>query len=160
MNGGSHRGGHGGVILVIVGPPRSGTCLAMGRFMLRRAALVVSFSSAMVALSAQARGAGAWLASGTLTPTEQRVAVAVGPASTTLWTSLRFDSGGGDVGILLPAPPGSSIDLSSDAWFEALEVATAPRIFPPADVSPFCPGKSGSPTVFSIDGQIGHTASI
>jgi hypothetical protein len=27
-------------------------------------------------------------------------------------------------------------------------------------VSPFCPGKSGSPTVFSIDGQIGHTASL
>ncbi len=102
------------------------------------------------------------MASGGLTPTEQRVAVAVGPARTTLWTSLRFESAGragrrrgaGAAGL-------GSIDLSSDAWMEALEVATAPRIFPPPDANPFCPGeRSGSPTVFSVAGQIGHTASL
>jgi len=107
-----------------------------------------------------ASGSGAWVSSASLTPTEQRVAVAVGPARTTVWTSLRFDAAGGTVAIVVPAPPGTSLDLSSDAWFEALEVATAPRVFPPAGLSPFCPGKSGSANVFEIDGQVGHTASL
>jgi len=117
-------------------------------------------AGALTAGSARAQAAGAWLSSASLTPTEQRVAVAVGPARTTLWTSLRFDAAGGSVAIIVPAPPGSSLDFSSDAWFEALEVATAPRLFPPSGADPFCPGKSGSPDVFQIDGQVSHTASL
>jgi hypothetical protein len=128
--------------------------------MLRRATLVASFLGAFGTLSPRAWAAGAWIAGASLTPTEQRVAVASGPARTTLWTSLRFDAAGGPVGIVVPAPPGASLDFSSDAWFEALEVATAPRIFPPSGVSPFCSGKSGSPSVFEIAGPISHTKSL
>src|SRR5262249_10464562 len=51
-------------------------------------------------------------------------------------------------------------DFVSDAWFEALEVATAPRIFPPSGQSAFCPGKSGSPGVFQLDGYAGHAQSL
>ena len=72
-----------------------------------------------------------------------RVAVAAGPSRTTLWTSLRFTAAGGKMGIVVPAPPGTSLDISSDAWFEALEVATAPRVFPPGGSSFYCPGRSG-----------------
>ncbi len=132
----------------------------MGRIMRRRLPLAASLLGAILACSGSARAGGAWLASGSLTPVEQRVAVAVGPTRTTLWTSLRFDAGGGTVALLVPAPVGSALDISSDAWFEALEVATAPRIFPPANVSPFCPGKSGSPSLFQLDGETSHTPSL
>ena len=114
----------------------------------------------VASLSGHARAAGAWISSGTFEPIEQRVAVSVGPDRTTMWTSLRFDASAGNVGIIVPAPPGSSLDFSSDAWFEALEVATAPRIFPPADESPYCPGTTGPAAVFDLAGQIAHTKSL
>src|SRR6185369_7998779 len=106
-----------------------------------------SISCALLSGAAQGAGAGAWLSAASLTPVEQRIAVAVGPQRTTVWTSLRFEAAGGPMGIIVPAPPGAALDLSSDAWFEALEVATAPRILPPANESPFCPGKSGPPSI-------------
>jgi hypothetical protein len=141
-----------------------GTRLAMSALMLRRAlvatAVAAAAAGALTAGSGRAEAAGAWLSSAALTPTEQRVALAVGPTRTTLWTSLRFDAAGGSVALIVPAPPGSSLDFSSDAWFEALEVATAPRLFPPAGADPFCPGKSGSPNIFQLDGQVSHTASL
>ena len=126
----------------------------------RRAFAGASLAVLVATLSGHARAAGAWISSGSLEPIEQRVAVAVGPDRTTLWTSLRFDAAAGAVGIIVPAPPGSSLDFSSDAWFEALEVATAPRVFPPADESPYCPGQSGPAAVFDIAGQVAHTKSL
>jgi hypothetical protein len=131
--------------------------------MLRRAVVAASIAGAVVSVSGRssaAGAAGAWIASASLTPTEQRIAVSVGPTRTTLWTSLRFDAAGSTAAIIVPAPPGSSLDFSSDAWFEALEVATAPRVFPPANISPYCPGKSGPATIFEIDGQVSHTQSL
>lgn len=126
-----------------------------------RRSLVATLAAGLLSFTgARAEAAGAWLSSDAIAPAEQRVAVAVGPQRVTLWTSLRFTATGGRVAIVVPAPPGSALDVSSDAWFEALEVATAPRVFPPADVDPFCPGKSGSPNVFELDGQVGHTASL
>ena len=77
-----------------------------------------------------------------------------------MWTSLRFDSTAGKVGIVVPAPPGSSLDFSSDAWFEALEAATAPRIFPPEGESPYCPGQSGPASIFDVAGQLAHAQSL
>ena len=128
--------------------------------MLRRVALAALFTGAVGAVSGQARAGGAWVSSGSLTPVEQRVAVAAGPARTTLWTSLRFTASGGKMGIIVPAPPDASLDISSDAWFEALDVATAPRIFPPNGASPYCPGKSGPPDAFETAGQTGHVQSL
>lgn len=126
----------------------------------RRAFAGASLAVLVATLSGHARAAGAWISSGALEPIEQRVAVSVGPDRTTLWTSLRFDAAAGNVGIVVPAPAGSSLDFSSDAWFEALEVATAPRVFPPLDESPYCPGQSGPATIFDIAGQIAHTKSL
>ncbi len=126
----------------------------------RSAAFAASLAGAILVCAGPARASGAWLAQGSLTTLEQRVAVAATPQRTTLWTSLRFDAAGGVVAVLVPAPAGSALDISSDAWFEALEVATAPRIFPPTNVSPFCPGKSGPPTLFQIDGETGHIQSL
>ncbi|MBK9262865.1 MAG: DUF2330 domain-containing protein [Polyangiaceae bacterium] len=89
-----------------------------------------------------ANAATAWLPTGKTTPTEQRVAVAVGQTRTTIWTSLRLDAASGPVGLLIPVPAGAALDHSSDAWLEALDAATAPRIFPPTGSSHACPGES------------------
>ena len=126
----------------------------------RRAFAGASLAVLVASVSGHARASGAWISSGSLEPIEQRVAVSVGPDRTTMWTSLRFDASAGKVGIIVPAPPGSSLDFSSDAWFEALEVATAPRVFPPPDESPYCPGTAGPAAVFDIAGQIAHAKSL
>lgn len=116
---------------------------------------------AVAGVAARAEAAGGWIAGASFTPVEQRVAIASSPGGrTTLWTSLRFSSGAGKVAVVIPAPPGTVLDFSSDAWFEALEVATAPRIFPPSGSSPYCPGKSGPPTIFQLDGQVAHMTSL
>src|SRR5262249_49656488 len=144
-------------------PPGFGTPIADEALMLRRATLVVSFLGAFGTSSPRAWAAGAWISGGSLTPTEQRVAVAAGPARPApprVGAALHVAAAGGPVGLVVPAPPGASPDLSSGAWFEALEVRTAPPIFPPTGASPFCPGKSGSPTVFEIAGQISHMKSL
>jgi hypothetical protein len=129
--------------------------------MLRRRLALAGIIGALATVGGRAHAAGGWVSSTpTFNPIEQRVAVAATPGRTVLWTSLRFSDGAGKLGIVVPAPPGSSLDLRSDAWFEALEVATAPRLFPPDGVTPFCPGKSGPPNVFQLDGQVAHTISL
>ncbi len=123
--------------------------------MLRRALVAASIVGSLACLSARAEAAGAWVSgAGSFAPLEQRVAVAVGPARTTLWTSLRFTSGSGPVAIVIPAPPGASLDRSSDAWLEALDEASAARVFPPASGDPYCSGKDGPPVTFEIAGSL------
>jgi hypothetical protein len=103
--------------------------------------------------------AGGWLAANGGEPLEQRVAVAVTPSRTTVWTSVRLTGPAGPVAIVVPAAPGASLDISSDAWFEALEVATAPRVFPPEGASPWCPGEDGEAHPFHVAGDLDHQAS-
>lgn len=91
---------------------------------------------------------------------EQRVAIALGPERTTVWTSLRFEGESGPVGIVIPVPPGAALDTTSDAWFEALEIATAPRVFPPEGVSAACPGEDEAPSDFHMTGLEEHVASL
>ncbi len=102
----------------------------------------------------RADAAGAFLSGGSTAPIEQRVAIAVAPERVTLWTSLRLNTSAGAFGVVVPVPPGASLDHSSDAWFEALEAATAPRIFPPTGVSPYCPGYEGPADPFQITANL------
>ncbi|MEJ7728261.1 MAG: DUF2330 domain-containing protein [Polyangiaceae bacterium] len=115
-------------------------------------------AAATVAGTPAAR-AGGWLAGSGSEPIEQRVAVAVTPTRTTVWTSVRLTAPAGPVAIVVPAAPGASLDVSSDAWFEALEVATAPRVFPPDGASPWCPGEDGEAHPFHVAGDLDHQAS-
>jgi hypothetical protein len=126
--------------------------------MKRRTSLAAALAVALTAATSTAGAAGAWIGGPSFAPVEQRVAVAVGPARTTVWTSLRFTSAGGPAAIVVPVPPGASLDRASDAWFEALEVATAPRIFPPDGAVSTCPGAAGVP--YQLDGQVEHLASV
>ncbi|WP_437734235.1 DUF2330 domain-containing protein [Sorangium sp. So ce1335] len=119
-----------------------------------------------VLLSSFAPGAGDALAAGALLPgagqtaVEQRVAVAAGPERTTLWTSLRFQGASGPVALVVPVPPLAAIDVSSDAWLEALEAATAPRVLPPEGAAPSCPGEEGAPAPFDMTGQLAHEPTL
>jgi hypothetical protein len=63
-----------------------------------------------------------------VTVVEVRYAVAVSPARTTRWASLRLDHFPGAMAWLLPVRPGARADEVTDAWFEALELATSPRV--------------------------------
>jgi len=127
-----------------------------------RSLAAVTLSLSILGLARGADAAGAWVASAPLAPVEQRVAIAAGPLRTTIWTSLRFtQSAPGAVAIVVPAPPGSALDLSSDAWFEALEVATAPRVLPPVGVESACPGAPQSAAaLLEIVGRVEHAPSL
>jgi hypothetical protein len=92
--------------------------------------------------------------------TEVRVAFAEGPASATTWTSLRVEGAEGPFALVVPLPEGAFVDRSSDAWFEALEVATAPRVVPPAGLSAVCPGAPAAAHPFEVAGDVAHTESL
>ncbi|MDI1443701.1 DUF2330 domain-containing protein [Polyangium sp. 6x1] len=115
-----------------------------------------------LAMTQHADAAGAWLPSEPTTPIEQRVAVAVGPARSTLWTSLRASADAGPFAIIVPVAPGAALDHSSDAWLEALNAATAPRVFPPNGVTPTCPGQepSGETDPFHVTDDLGAIESL
>ncbi|HEY6560214.1 MAG TPA: hypothetical protein VI072_23175 [Polyangiaceae bacterium] len=76
--------------------------------------------------------------------TEVRVAIAPSAAHTARWFSVRVRSSSGRVAWVMPLFPGTAIDPVNDAWFDALDQATAPRVVAPADVVPAVCG----PTVF------------
>ncbi|WP_437798026.1 DUF2330 domain-containing protein [Sorangium sp. So ce693] len=126
----------------------------------RRSLAVALSSSVLLSLSGDALATGAWLPGAGQASVEQRVAVAAGPERTTLWTSLRFQGASGPVALVVPVPPLAALDTSSDAWFEALEAATAPRVLPPQGVDPYCPGEAGAPGPFETVGRLAHEATL
>lgn len=115
--------------------------------------------AAVAACAARAEAAGVWMSSAPILPVEQRIAIAAGPERTTMWTSLHFKSAGGVVGVVVPVPKGASLDIASDAWFEALEAATAPRVFPPPDAEAQCP-RVVAPGAFELQGDTAHVESL
>ncbi|HVW25103.1 MAG TPA: DUF2330 domain-containing protein [Polyangiaceae bacterium] len=63
--------------------------------------------------------------------TGHRMAFAVSDDRTVLWDQIQYSGDPGDFGWVLPVEPGATIELSTDAWFEALEAATSAQISPP-----------------------------
>ncbi|MBW2454650.1 MAG: hypothetical protein JRI68_09070 [Deltaproteobacteria bacterium] len=101
-----------------------------------------------------AHGLGSMTA-GDHVPLEQRVLISLGPDRTTLWSQLRVDTKPGPLAIVVPALPGAALDWSTPAWFEALEVATAPRILPPFGEQGTCPDEPAD-DVFDLVGSTYH----
>ncbi len=69
-----------------------------------------------------------------------RVAVAEGDAPDApkaRWASVTVQGSATSFAWIVPARPGALLQLSPDAWLEALEAATAPRVVPP-DPTPPC----------------------
>ena len=137
----------------------AGTRLATRPRVLRRSSLALILGGILLSPAGDAAAQG-WLGSGSLVPIEARVAVAAGPDRTTSWTSLRFQGAAGPAGMVVAVPPGATLDWSSDAWLEALEIATAPRVFPPAGVSATCPGEPEDKGAFHLAGSADHDKSL
>jgi hypothetical protein len=67
------------------------------------------------------------------------VAVSTTPERTTTWLKARFSSTGGTVVWFVPVRGAAAVDVASEAWLEALDLATAPRVGPPrALAAPGC----------------------
>ncbi len=85
------------------------------------------------------------MSSGDAQPVLQRLALASAGGRTALWSQVRLDGSAGDVGVVLPIPDGTAVDWASRAFFEGLEVCTAPRILPPEGAPQVCPGDDPEP---------------
>src|SRR5262245_47304937 len=60
-----------------------------------------------------------------------RMAFAVSGNRTVLWDQIQYTGNPGEFGWVLPVAPGATIELSNDAWFEALETATTTKVSAP-----------------------------
>lgn len=67
---------------------------------------------------------------------EMRAALARGPSRTTSWVQLRVEPGADELLWVLPVPAGTSVDLASTSFLDALEQSTAPHVLPPAGSAP------------------------
>lgn len=60
-----------------------------------------------------------------------RMALSISPAQTVLWDQIEYSGDPQDFAWVLPIKPGAVLQVSNDAWFEALEAATATRVVAP-----------------------------
>jgi hypothetical protein len=124
---------------------------------------------AAVAHDAHAMGAVVTSPPGASSMVEARIAVAIAapdaapPADagegaltrTTRWASLRVHGQATSLAWIVPVHAGARVDLASDAWLEALDEASAPRVVPP-DTSPPCGIAAG----VEIEGDRTHPATV
>ncbi len=120
-----------------------------------RAITFVAAAAALLAVAGEARANGGLVSSpqGAASIAEVEVAVASSPGRTTRWARLRVRGAAGAFVWLLPVRPGGMLDLASDAWMEALQASTAPRVLQPAFSAP-CSVKGG----IDVVGRTEHVA--
>ena len=58
--------------------------------------------------------------------TDHRMAFAISTQQTVLWDQIRYAGDPREFAWVLPVRPGSKIELSTDAWFAALDASTQP----------------------------------
>lgn len=61
--------------------------------------------------------------------TAHRMALSISPKQTTLWDQIEYAGNPEDFAWVLPVKPGAVIEISTDAWFEALDAATTTQVF-------------------------------
>lgn len=72
------------------------------------------------------------------------MALSVSTKQTVLWDQVQYDGNPSEFAWVLPVKKGAYIEVSTDAWFEALDAATAVHVTsPPLDCPP-PPGASGA----------------
>jgi hypothetical protein len=98
------------------------------------------------------------MAAGDARVVEQRLALSASNGRVALWSQVRLAGTTGEVGIVLPVADGAQLDWASRAFFESLEVATAPRIVPPPG-SPGCPGEEPQ-NVAHVAGDVQGSATL
>jgi Uncharacterized protein conserved in bacteria (DUF2330) len=60
-----------------------------------------------------------------------RMALAISTDQTVLWDQIEYSGDPADFAWVLPVKPGAVLQVSTDAWFEALEAATATQVVAP-----------------------------
>jgi len=63
--------------------------------------------------------------------TAHRMAVSISQTQTVLWDSVSYDGEPQEFAWVLPVGPGARLELASEAFFEALDAVTRPRVFAP-----------------------------
>lgn len=61
-----------------------------------------------------------------------RMALSISPDVSVLWDQVQYTGAPAEFAWVLPVKPGARIEVASDAWFEALDAATAVRVRPPS----------------------------
>ena len=133
----------------------------MGRWRLLSAAMLVGAACVGGAPAAQAQTSVLPSPADTSDLREVQVAYAIGPDRSTLWFGARVYGASDQVIVIVPAAPGAMIDTASDAWFEALRLATHPRVLPPASKPPACASTEPPPDgTYAMIGDANHTPSL
>jgi hypothetical protein len=66
------------------------------------------------------------------TVTAHRMALSISPEQTVLWDQIQYDGDAEEFAWVLPVKPGAYVQISTDAWFEALDAATTATAFAPS----------------------------
>jgi hypothetical protein len=75
--------------------------------------------------------------------TGHRMVLSISPVQTVLWDQIEYQGNPTDFAWVLPVKPGARVELSTDAWFETLDAATAVNVVSPQlDCAP-APGVRG-----------------
>jgi hypothetical protein len=90
--------------------------------------------------------------------TAHRMALAVSVDGSVLWDQVQYAGSPEEFAWVLPVKPGARLEVASDAWFEALDAATATRMLAPTIL---CSGSgsgsgSGSSGRWDDDGSYGR----
>ena len=90
--------------------------------------------------------------------TGHRMALALSPTHTVLWDQIQYAGNPTEFAWVLPVKPGAHVEISTDAWFEALDAATTARIVSPAVNCPSPSRGCGfSQGVFAGDSFVSNT---
>ncbi|MFO0738587.1 MAG: hypothetical protein U0270_22010 [Labilithrix sp.] len=99
-------------------------------------ALLLALLALLVPVRADATGALLPLAGWSAPAVSVRMAVALGPSgATTRWSEVTLPAGPA-VGWLVPIRPGATVEWAPNAWLDALDLASAPRVLVPRIAAP------------------------
>jgi hypothetical protein len=65
------------------------------------------------------------------TVTDHRMVIALSNTQTTLWDQIQYTGKPGDFVWVLPTPVPATVEIADQSFFDGLESATAPRVYPP-----------------------------
>lgn len=66
---------------------------------------------------------------------DHKMALSISRQQTILWDQISYSGNPTNFAYVLPAKPGTRLEPSNDAWFNALDVSTRPLIMPPASTN-------------------------
>jgi hypothetical protein len=93
--------------------------------------------------------------------TGHRMAVAISPTQTVLWDQIQYSGSPESFAWVLPVMSGAVIELSTDAWFEALDATTSANVASPVIecAAPSSSGCNGGCKKDSVTGGVGGGSS-